>query len=950
MPRSPRKVTRPQKASTKSHAKLPRDAEAWVRRTLGGMTLEEKVGQLVMVPFFGQFTPAESNEFRDLANAVERQHIGGLIAHTRRGPLGIERSRAYPTAALANLLQERAKVPLLIAGDFERGTAMRLEEGTSFAHAMAVAATGRTEDAYMVGRVTALEARAAGAPWIFAPVADVNSNPENPIINVRSFGEDPKRVGELVAAYVRGVEENGGLATAKHFPGHGDTDVDSHVALPVVASDRAHMERVELAPFRAAIAAGVGSVMTGHLAVPAMEQDGRLPATLSKEIVSGVLRKRMRFDGLVVTDDLSMGGVAAEYTTGDTAVRAILAGSDVLLVFTDLDAALGALREAANSGRISTGRIDESVARILRAKARLGLHKKRHVDLAALPREIARPEFARAAQEIADRGVTLLRDEARLVPLDATRPSRTLLVAIAGDPDPAPGRALEEEIRWRADSLDVLRADTRFKTIDSLSLAAADAYDVTIVALFVRVADRKGSVGLPADQAAFVARLIAAHPQAVVSCFGSPYLVARYPEAKTWLAAFSSADVAQRAVGRALFGEIAISGRIPVTVPGAAKRGDGLERAANPMRLRPAPDAARLKPVWKVLDGAVKDGAFPGGVLAVGHRGELRVRACGRQSYAAGAPKVTPETIYDAASLTKPVVTATLAAMLGEAGALDLDAPVSRYLTEWRTGEPGDARARITVRNLLTHTSGLPAHRDYFQKTLDRGELVHTALAEPVEYEPGTQSVYSDVGFILLGVIIEWLTGRGLDQLASERIFTPLGMKDTEFSPARGLRARIAPTERDEVFRKRVMRGEVHDENAWAMGGVAGHAGMFSTAPDLAVFCQMMLNGGIYAHRRLLRRATVAQFTTPEAAAAGARTLGWMTPTENSSSGRYFSRGSFGHTGFTGSSLWIDPDKELFVVLLTNRVHPTRENEKIKQVRPAVHDAVIEALGLAGGR
>src|SRR5579862_1155541 len=369
MPRSPRKVTRPRKARIKSKAKLPRDAEAWVRRTLGGMTLEEKLGQMVMVPFFGQFMPAESSEFRALASAVERQHIGGLIAHTRRGPLGIERSRAYPTAALANLLQERAKVPLLIAGDFERGTAMRLEEGTSFPHAMAVAATGRTEDAYTVGRVTALEGRAAGVPWIFAPVADVNSNPDNPIINVRSFGEDPKRVGELVAAYVRGVEENGGLATAKHFPGHGDTDVDSHVALPVVASDRAHMKRVELAPFRAAIAAGVGSVMTGHLAVPAMEPDAHLPATLSKELISGVLRKRMRFEGLVVTDDLSMGGVAGEYTTGDTAVRAILAGSDVLLVFTDLDAALGALREAANSGRISTERIEESVARILRAKA-----------------------------------------------------------------------------------------------------------------------------------------------------------------------------------------------------------------------------------------------------------------------------------------------------------------------------------------------------------------------------------------------------------------------------------------------------------------------------------------------------------------------------------------------------------------------------------------------------
>src|SRR5579872_3668189 len=231
MPRSPRKVSRPKKARKQSHAKLPRDAEAWVRRTLAGMSLEEKLGQMLMLGYFGALTSTEGPEFGAIARHVTENHIGAVMVEARQEPLGLKRSQALPTAAIANLLQERAKIPLLIAGDFERGTAMRLEEGTSFPHAMAVAATGRTEDAYTVGRVTALEARAAGVPWIFAPVADVNSNPDNPIINVRSFGEDPKRVGELVAAYVRGVEENGGLATAKHFPGHGNTDVDSHLAL-----------------------------------------------------------------------------------------------------------------------------------------------------------------------------------------------------------------------------------------------------------------------------------------------------------------------------------------------------------------------------------------------------------------------------------------------------------------------------------------------------------------------------------------------------------------------------------------------------------------------------------------------------------------------------------------------------------------------------------------------
>ena len=387
---------------------LPAEAEAWVQQTLQAMSLDEKLGQLIVVSCHGGFLPVESEEFQRLARHVEQNHTGGLIIATRAGALGIERSQVYPTAALVNALQKRARIPLLVGADFERGTAMRLQEGTSFPQAMAVAATGRAEDAYAMGKITALEARAAGVPWIFAPVCDVNSNPANPIINVRSFGEDPQRVGALAAAFVRGVEENGGLATAKHFPGHGDTNLDSHLDLPTVAGDRARLESVELPPFRAAIEAGVSTVMTGHLAVPALEPDANVPATLSQNITTEILRHEMGFDGLVVTDDLNMGGVTVRYSPGEIAVRSILAGSDVLLSPLEPDAAVAALREAAVSGRLPMPRIDDAVTRILRAKARLGLHKSKTVDLEALAKTFGRPEFARTAQDIADRGVTLL--------------------------------------------------------------------------------------------------------------------------------------------------------------------------------------------------------------------------------------------------------------------------------------------------------------------------------------------------------------------------------------------------------------------------------------------------------------------------------------------------------------------------------------------------------------
>lgn len=944
-----RRPSKPLSGTRKSTARRS-EAERWVQRTLTTMSLEEKLGQLVMLPFHGDFISSESTEYRELQRAIEESHAGGFMLGTRVGAFGIERGQPYATAAMINLLQKSARIPLLFAADFERGTVMRLEEGTSFPHMMAVAAAGRPEDAYTVGRITANEARAVGVQWVFGPVADVNSNPDNPIINVRSFGEDPRRVGEFVEAYVRGVEENGGLATAKHFPGHGDTVVDSHLDLPTVTSDRAQLDKVELVPFRAAFAAGVSTVMTGHLAVPALEGDPGKPATLSHSILSGLLRDKMGFEGLVVTDSLDMGGVARHYALGEASVQAILAGADLLLQAGAPDAALAALRDAAMSGRLPIERIDQSVERVLRAKARVGLHRNRFVDLEALPRLLARAEFERSARDIASRGVTLLRDKARILPLDAARPLKLLVLSIAGDPDPYPGRALEEELRAHVDTLESLRFDTRFAPIGNLDALSLQSYDAVILALFVRVTNSKGSVALPEEQVAAVHRALATETPAIVACFGSPYLIQHFPEAKTWLGAFSSADVAQKAAARAILGQTPIGGRIPVTVPGAVRIGEGIDVAANPMKLAAANAEMRAKigPAVKLLEQGVAEGAFPGGVLAVGHRGQLAVSACGKLSRAVGAAKVNSETVYDTASLTKPVVTTTLAAMLYEQGQLDIAAPVGRYLPEWTRGANAEQRARVTVAHLLAHASGLPAHEDYFLKSKGKGEILARAVAQPLAYEPGSKTIYSDIGFILLGAIIESLTGRGLDELARDHIFVPLGMTNTMFRPPKSFRAQIAPTERS-APRRQFVRGEVHDENAGAMGGIAGHAGMFSTGPDLAIFCQMLLNGGIYAHQRILRRKTVEEFTAANALAANTRTLGWNVPTERSSSGNHFSKQSIGHTGFTGTSIWIDPAKELFVVLLTNaaRAHANSEDDLIRRVQPVVHNAIVECLDLA---
>ena len=636
--------------------------------------------------------------------------------------------------------------------------------------------------------------------------------------------------------FIRGVQENSAIATAKHFPGHGNVSVDSHLALASVPGSREQLESAELVPFRAAIAAGVDSIMPGHLAVPIFEPDPNVPATLSHNILTGLLRDEMKFRGLIVTDAMDMGGVTRFIAPGEAAVRSVEAGADVLLMPPLPDAAMAGLENAVSSGRISVARIDESVRRILTAKARIGLDKQRLVDVPRLNEKFGLPAFDQDAQRIADRGVTLLRDTPKLLPLDSTRPLRVLLVALSADPDPFPAETLEPEIRPRVDSLTVLRADTQFRSVNTLKLPDPSTYDVAIAALFVRVADRKGNVGFPEDQRAFIDQLLAAGKPTVVAGFGSPYLIERFPNAPTWLAEFATNDVSQRAAGRALVRP----DRHCRTNSGHRSRHRenrrwDASRGKSDGRFSPLPPrwSHQLKPAYDLLDQAVADGAFPGGVLAVGWNNELAVHPFGKFARDPKSPAVTANAIYDVASLTKSIVTTTAIMSLVQRGELDLDAPVGRFLPEWAKAAKSDPnpawRSRATVRMLLLHDSGLPAHRDFFKDAKGHDAVLAQALATPLVREPGTQIEYSDIGFILLGEISERLTGDPLDETAKD-IFAPLRMNDSMFNPPKNVRSKIAPTEDDASYRKRLLQGEVDDENAWAMGGVAGHAGLFSTA------------------------------------------------------------------------------------------------------------------------
>jgi beta-N-acetylhexosaminidase len=544
------------------------EAEArWVEETLKGLSLRERLGQMLMTPV--QVEQATGGRLEELKKLVTELGLGGVVV---RG------GSPETVAALTNELQRASRVPLFVGADYERGLRMQMKTaGTPFTNNMGVAAAGDPRAAFEQGRITAQEARAVGVNWLFGPVADLNNNPDNPVINVRSFGEDPRRVAEFVAAAVRGTREGGALSTAKHFPGHGDTAVDSHIGLPTIRADRARLYALELVPFRAAVSAGVDSVMTAHVALPALTGDD-LPATLSPKVTTELLRRELRFDGLVVTDSLGMGAITKGFPGGEASVRAVLAGADVALTPPELKASLDALEEAVNSKRLTRERVDESVRRILQAKYRLGLAERRTVDTQAVRNLVERPESLESARRVAEASITLLRDGRGLLPLDARRAAGAAFVVVAADDDPEEGRTFVPRVQARAPTVRVLRADpkTTAAEYDTLLTKASKA-DAVIVAAFVKRAAGKGTVALPERQAEFVRRLVNAGKPVAVVAFSGPYLIRQFPDAAAFMVAYGIEDVAQEAAVRVLFGDAPARGRLPVTVPGLFEAGSGIQ-------------------------------------------------------------------------------------------------------------------------------------------------------------------------------------------------------------------------------------------------------------------------------------------------------------------------------------------------------------------------------------
>jgi len=927
----------------------------WAERTLKRLTLREKIAQMMIYHMNMKFMNEENDKWQEIKSLIETDGIGGI--HLWFGDVGA-------SLTIMNEMQRMSRVPILFDADIEYGLNQRYPSGTALPPLMAIAATGDSRYAYEAGKITAAEGRAVGIYWNFSPVVDVNNNPDNPIINTRSFGEDPELVSEYAVQYIKGLQENGMLATVKHFPGHGDTKTDSHSSLAVIPSDSARLWNIELKPFIRTIEAGVDAVMIAHVQAPDYQPQAGVPATLSPFWVTEILRNKLGFKGAIITDSMAMGGVTGNFTDAYALINAINAGCDIIIQNHHFKQSVDIVEDAVNRGIIKESRIDEAALQMLRLKEKVGLHRRRFVGLDAAQSTVGNPRFQALAREMAARAITLVRDESKLLPLNLGTDDSLYVIDLYGrehDHSQTLVARRLEQAGLPVISIQVDESD-RPDYLQSVLNAVPDE-GLVLINAFSSPKAWKDRVYLTEGQTDLIRRINEKTRRVILVSFGNPYLIRDFMATPTYLCAYKGHSLMQDAVTEALLGREEISGILPVSIPGVAKAGFGLVVKRNPVNIRkpekdrgprlkqamPFEVGADISQVVRLFDQAIADSAWPGGVLLAAKDGKIFIHeARGFHTYEKREPTLKGD-IFDLASITKVVATTSAVMKLYDQGKLDLDEKVVTYLPRFTGPTPRDSarKAQVTVRHLLTHTSGLPPFEQYYKIEGTAETRIDSVFNTGLIFSPGDTTVYSDIGMIILGKLVEKLAGKPLDEYVAEEIFKPLRMNNTYFNPPPARMKRIVPTEYSAAEGK-FIRGHVHDENAFALGGVAGHAGLFSTAGDLAIFAQMMMNGGIYGETRIFKPETVELFTQKtDTVGNSSRCLGWDSPSGKASGGIYLSARSFGHTGFTGTSLWIDPENRVLVILLTNAVHPDRswKTPKYYDWRQRIHSAVYESLG-----
>ena len=963
---------------------IAQDAETrWVDSVYNSLTMEQRVAQLICL----RANQPDKPYYEDVAKYIKQYNIGGVCFF---------RNDLVQQVEQTNRWQAMAKTPLMVSIDAEWGLAMRLKNTIAYTYQMTLGAINDDALIYEMGQQIAEQCLRMGIHVNFAPVVDVNSNAANPIIGMRSFGEDPTKVGENGTAYALGMQSKGLITSMKHFPGHGNTATDSHMTLPTVTRTMEEVRDIELAPFRHLIANGVNGAMVGHLYFPAIEKVKNTSSSLSHVVVTDLLKNEMGFEGLIFTDGLDMKGVSEKVRQDSVPYVAFMAGNDVLILPTNVPFAIKTIKAAAERDPQAAARLEESCKKILRFKYRAGLNHYKPVPTNDLISDLKKKAYTDLRQQLYDEAITMLRNENQVIPLAN---NKKIAVVTIGNTKNDVNEGLVAH-GYSTTSFVVKKEDIGSKSGDWLR--KLESYDLVVVSIEKTTMFANKNYGITEETVKFFNRLVAQN-DVILNLFACPYALDLFRinnSVKGLVVAYQDEVPAVDAVVRLLSGELEAKGTLPVSV-GKFKCGDGFVAAVPernehilPEKEIPAPavlpaqnEQVALIPEAKMdekyvakLDSValsgIKRGAYPGCQIVAMKDGKMVYDKCFGTFTYGGGHKVQPDDLYDIASCTK-IFASTLAVMkLYDDGLIDLNKTLADFFPYLK----GNAHGKLKLIEIMTHQAGLKAWVPFYKVTVDDNGPMEEFYSDQIDenhsirvaenlylindYEDRIfdsvsktalgkkKYLYSDMGFYYIPKIVKQITNQSIEDYLREEFYYPMGLNHICYKPlSHFTREQIAPTENDTIFRRQLIWGDVHDQAAAMFGGVAGHAGLFSNAHDLAVIMQMLLDEGIYNGVRYLKPETVRYFTKAPFASSNdnRRGIGFdklpINKKGTCTASKLGSMQGFGHTGFTGTFVWADPANDMLIIFLSNRVYPDAEPNKLVKtgIRTALHDILYEA-------
>jgi beta-glucosidase-like glycosyl hydrolase/CubicO group peptidase (beta-lactamase class C family) len=954
-------------------------ANKWADSVYKSLSDDERIGQLMVVRLSTYDARTKTVTFFDslVATQIKQYNIGGIC---------VFQGSPVKQANIINALQSQAKTPILMCIDAEWGVGMRMIDSVlPLPKQMMLGATSDAGIAYQYGKIVAEQCKRVGIQVNYAPVVDVNNNPNNPVINDRSFGEDKYKVALFGIQYMKGMQDNGVMACAKHFPGHGDVSVDSHLDLPVINKTMPQLDSLELYPFKEIFKAGIGSVMIAHLSVPAIDNTPNKPTSISFKNVTGLMRDEIGYQGLTFTDALEMQGVKKYYPDGAASVESLVAGNDMLCLPGDVPLAIEKIKEAIKDKKLSWADIELHCKKVLLAKYQYGLTHLVPINTNNLTNDL-NSNVPAMRRLIAENALTVLRKTDNVFfPLQATTTAvanDVAYVSVGNNADNAFAKRMRNDygasvfyFTYGQDSAAVV------KLVDSIK----NIYKKVVIGVHNYTRAPANNFGLSKAAVDLVSQL-QQQTNAITFVFGNCYAIKNWCAAKNIIACYEDDEIVQNTAIDLLQGRIPAKGKLPVTVCDEFMYGNGIVSSGSFLP-HVNPDAAGLDPIKlnavdSIFNDAIEKGAAPGGVVLVVKDGKIAYhKAYGYSTYDKKEP-VQLESIFDMASCTKICATTISIMKLYDAGKVDLNKKLGDYLP-W---VKGSNKENLLLSNILLHQAGLVSFIPFYKETLDaegkplakyystkqtdsfnirvadnlfmrtdwRDTLYKRILQSPLG-ETG-KYIYSDNDFIFLGKVVEAVSGQPLDEYVKKEFYTPLGLTTAGFKPREHFALnRVIPTEHEKTFRLQLLRGDVHDPGAAMFGGVAGHAGLFSNAYDLAVIMQMLLNGGTFNGKKYLNASTVELFTAYHSTISR-RGYGFDKPEKDNATRPEpypclsASPQTFGHTGYTGTCVWADPAKKLIFIFLSNRVNPDGGdvNKKLlnMNVRPKIHEAIYKAMGL----